>query len=352
MNLAVASRPSTSWFPLYAESQVDAPAKDKRVSHDLDDVRFGDRPASFLMDLKVSGQFAANGILYRRAGNKIQKSNETTPPLANAPRVKLEDPLVIVPGWTTLPSKFDSLVGHLTAEGQNGGRAVYLKDGQSFSDQACSEPTEITSGDKVFVAVFETTVDAPDVSAPQLEKAVAAVKASGLEKVDILGYSMGGLAVRKMLDGGTTSVDQVALLGTANRGTQFGKLAKYIVERDINWAMSLGGLNAAHLPAMDWLRTLDEKNPESNPRLYELNSTLDRQLAQTNAMISIGSQDYATAGDRLFPRVEGDGLVPTSSISLPGLPSKILEGKGTKHHGHLPHDTGVFNTLTEFFNWV
>ena len=317
-----------------------------------DDVQLGGSPASFLNDLKASSQFAVNGIIYKRAGTKAQKINATNPPLDGAPKVRLEDPLVIVPGWTTNPDKFDYLVGHLTADGANGGRAVYLKQGQAFGDQACQEPTAIKNSDKVFVTVFESNIDSPDASAPQLEQALNFVKASGLEKIDVLGYSMGGLSVRKMLDKGDMSLDQVAFLGTANRGSRFGTLSKYIIERDINWAMSLGGLSGSHLPAMDWLQTLDENAPESNPKLHALNQNLERQMSHANEFISIGSQDIPTASAKLFGRVEGDGLVPTTSISLPGLPTKVLEGKGNKHHGNLPHDRDVFATLTEFFDWV
>lgn len=351
MNLSVSSRPSLGWFPLYAESQV----PDTRSQKDFapaDDVRLGDQPASFWTDLKASGQFAVNGLLYKNAGKRAEKTNLVQPPLLEAPRVSLEDPLVIVPGWSTVPEKFDQLVGHLTAEGANGGRAVYLKQGQAYSDKACLEPTEIQNRDRVFVTVFETTVDAPDVSAPQLEKAIAAVKASGLEKIDVLGYSMGGLSVRKMLDDGKTTLDQVALLGTANQGTRFGALAGYIVRRDINWAMSLGGINGAHLPAMDWLRTLDPQNSESNPALLALNENLGRQLSHASEFLSIGSKDMPTAGESLFGRVGGDGLVPASSVSLPGVATKLLEGKGNKHHGNLPHDADVFNTLTEYYDWT
>ncbi len=335
---------------MYAESQVGDP--NQASTAPSDDVRLGDTPASFWTDLKASGQFAVNGYLYKRAGKKAQETNAIHPPLAQAPKVQLKDPLVIVPGWTTLPDKFDHLVGHLTVDGNNGGRAVYLKDGKAFGDKDCTEPTDIKASDKVFVTVFETSVDSPDVSAPQLEKAVAAVKSSGMEKVDVLGYSMGGLSVRKMLDGGEVTVDQVALLGTANNGTRFGTLAKYIVERDIKWAMSLGGINAAHISAMDWLRTLDAKKPESNPKLHELNQNFGRQLSQASEFLSIGSKDIPSAGESLFGRVGGDGLVPATSISLPGLPTKILEGKGNKHHGNLPHDSDVFETLTEYFDWT
>jgi pimeloyl-ACP methyl ester carboxylesterase len=310
----------------------------------------GGRP-SLLKDLVAVTQFAGSGMLYKHAGKKAKKINDKFPPLADSPKVKMQDPLVIVPGWGTQPEKFDTLIEHLLASGQNGERAVYVKNGQPFVDKECTQTTTISASDKVIVAVFETTLDAPDQSAPQTEKVVEAVKAAGWEKVDVLGYSMGGLSVRKMLDNGTEKVDQVALLGTANQGTRFAALAEYIIERDIKWAMSLGGINAAHLPAMGWLKTWNPEKPESNPRLDSLNKNLDRQMAGANEFLSVASNGLATLSKSWGGHTGGDGLVPAKSATLPGMPTVYLEGKGNKHHGNLPHDSDVVATLTDYFGW-
>lgn len=260
---------------------------------------------------------------------------------------------MIVPGWGTLPEKFDTLIEHLLSSGQNGERAVYLKEGKPYADGVCSEPTSIVASDKVFVTVFSSPLDAPDASAPQLERAVEAVKAAQPDvKVDVVGYSMGGLSVRKMLDGGATRLDQVALLGTANQGTRFATLAGYIIRRDINWAMSLGGINAAHLPAMDWLSAWKPGRPESNPHLDKLNGNLERQLAGASEFLSLGSDGLATLSKSWGGSSGGDGLVPAKSVSLPGLPTRLLPGEGNKHHGNLPHDRDVFSTLSDYFGWL
>jgi hypothetical protein len=307
--------------------------------------------ASWIKDAIAVTQFAGSGILYQNAGKKAAANNEVTPPLAGAPLVKLQDPLIIVPGWGTFPSKFDHLKDQLLASGQNGERAVYLKDGQAFADKACSQATEVAPSDRVFIAVFDSPLDAPDSSAPQLREALALVKKGVSERVDLLGYSMGGLATRKMLDDGTTRVDQVALLGTANRGTRFATLAEYIIHRDINWAMSLGGINAAHLPAMGWLKTWDPERPESNPNLDALNQNLDRQLAGASEFLSVAATGYSTLTRKWGGGSGGDGLVPASSTTLEGIPSAFLPGRGNKHHGNLPHDKDVFNRLTDYFGW-
>ena len=316
-----------------------------------DEVTLTGRPANIRTDMLAVTQFAGSGILYKNAGKRAREANDRENPLAEAARVKLADPLVIVPGWSTEPEKFDILIEHLLSSQQNGERAVYLKDGKPFTNKLCTKPTQIQPSDKVFVTIFESTLDAPDKSAPQLEKAVKAVKAGGNEFVDVLGYSMGGLATRKMLDGGTVQVDQVAQLGTANQGTRFASLAGYIIRRDINWAMSLGGISAPHLPAMDWLQTLDPSKPSTNPQLADLNTNLSRQLANCNEFVSIGASEVSTLASSLGRTSGGDGLVPWASLSLEGVEIRLLPGQGNKHHGNLPHDKDVFAELTDYFHW-
>lgn len=352
MTTAVATNDIPSWrFPRSWSEAVKVGQEALAPRERGDEVMLDGTRGSLAKDLVAVTQFAGSGILYRRAGQKAEKVNEQHPPLADAPKVKLYDPLVIAPGWGTRPEKFDRLVEHILSSGENGERAVYLKNGQPFVDKDCTQPTEINRADRVFVTVFESPLDSPDVSAPQLEKAVNAVKGSVSQHVDVLGYSMGGLSVRKMLDGTDTRLDQVALLGTANQGTRFAALAEYIIHRDINWAMSLGGINAAHLPAMGWLKTWDPERPESNPHLDKLNHNLTKQLAGATEFLSIASTGLSTLTRKWGGSTGGDGLVPSRSTTLPGLPSKFLEGKGNKHHGNLPHDKDVFATLTEYFGW-
>lgn len=303
-------------------------------------------------DIVAVAQFAGSGLLYQRRGSQAKKIVKDHPPLAHAPIVKMQDPLILAPGWSTLPEKFDALVDHLLEGGLNGKRAVYLKDGGSFVDKLCTQPTTIQPDDKVFVTVFDTPLDAPDVSAPQLAQAVAAVQgADPNRKVDVLGYSMGGLSTRKMLDDGSVKVDQVALLGVANKGTRFARLAEYIIKRDIKWAMSLGGLTVADLPAMNWLKTLDPQKPETNPKLHALNEGVERQLSNANEFLSIAADGFGTLNKTWGGFAPGDGLVAGADAKLDGVPTQKLDGKGTKLHGYLPSDPDVFHTLTDYFNW-
>ena len=312
------------------------PAKDK--------VSLGKRDASWMTDAIAVAQFAGSGFLYNSAAKEAAQAREETPPLSDVPEVKLEDPLLIAPGWTTKPEKFEHIVDHLLSSGQNGERAVYLREGIAYSDKACTQETEIANTDRVFVAIYDHVLSPPQVTGPQLETATAMIKEKVSPKVDVLGYSMGGIAVRKMLDSGEESVDQIAFLGTPHEGTRFADLADYVIRRDINFAMNLAGVDATHLPTMAWMK------PE-NPQLEALNETLDRQKAQTTEMVNIGSDGLATITKPWGGTEGGDGLVQRSALDLEGVPTVVLPGRGNKQHGALPSDSDVFTSLMDFFDW-
>lgn len=320
---------------------------------DRDSVNLGERSASFLTDAIAVAQFAGSGFLYKEAAKDAAAALGEKPPLSDAPVVKLEDPFLIAPGWTTLPEKFDNLIAHLLKSPENGERAVYLKEGNAFQDQDCTQPTEIRDSDKIFVAVYDDVLSPPPETAAQVDRAVSMIKAVHGEKVDVLGYSMGGLAVRKMLDTTEQTVDQVAYLGTAHRGTRFAALANYVIRRDINFAMKLGNLHAGHLPAMQWMLPEDPEGTHPNPNLVELNSPdrLAKQRKQATEMLNIGSRNLATITKPWGGTEGGDGLVQNSSVQLDGVPTVLLDGRGTKQHGFLPSDTKVFLELTDFFGW-
>lgn len=296
-------------------------------------------------------QFTGSGYLYNEAAKVALAEQRQKPPLSDAPLVKLEDPFLIAPGWTTRPEKFDALVQHLLKEPTNGSRAVYLKEGQAFLDKECTLPTEVNSEDKVFVAVYDSVLSPPEKTAPQLDRAVEMIKSVQGEKVDVLGYSLGGLAVRKMLDDRLETVDQVAFLGTAHQGTRFAALANYVVKRDIKFAMNLAGVDAGHLKAMEWMMPLNPERPETNAKLAELNANVDRQLSQATEMVSIGSDGFSTITRPWGGTEDGDGLVQASSTKLEGVPQIVLHGRGNKQHGQLPNDTETFLQLADYFNW-
>jgi hypothetical protein len=326
-------------------------SEQKSASPDRDSVTLGARKASWITDAIAVTQFAGSGFLYNERAKEAAAQFEKTAPLSDAPLVRLEDPLLIAPGWTTLPEKFDNLVSHLLKNKENGSRAVYLKEGQAFLDKDCSQPTTVEASDKVFVAVYDDVLSPPDKTAPQLARAKDLIEAVHGSKIDVMGYSLGGVAVRKMLDDPTETADQVAFLGTSHQGARFAALASYVIKRDIGFAMKLANVNATHLPAMAWMMPVDPEDPDSSPALSELNANLPRQLAAASEMINIGSDGLGTITKPWGGTVGGDGLVSQPSLVLGEIPTVLLSGRGSKQHGNLPSDTDAFNAMAKFFDW-
>lgn len=302
-------------------------------------------------DLVCASEFLYRGLSYRRLGRKIQENFQFNGPLQNSQVPKLQDPLLIVPGWNVTPKKFAILVDKLTSEGANGGRAVFLKDGQAFSDADCQNSTQIVPQDRVFVSVFDSVVDSPSVSAPQLAEAVRNLQSHGFEKVDALAYSLGGLSLRKMLNDTDLKLDQVAFLGTAHQGTRYATLADYIIKRDIGWALSLANLNGSHLGCMEWLKTWSPNDSQSNPQLDQLNRSLPKQLSGAKEFLSIAGSGLKTMSYSFGKTEDGDGLVPLRATQLEGVEHCQLTGGQRKHHGCLPADRDVLETLSDFYHW-
>lgn len=328
-----------------------AQPQESRPTPDTDQVSLGRRDASWMTDAIAVTQFAGSGFLYTEAAKEAAKQQAETPALSDAPVVKLEDPFLICPGWTTRPEKFDNLVAHLLKNPENGERAVYISEGQAFTDKECTKATEVKESDKVFVTVYDNVLSPPEKTAPQIDQAVELIKGVQGPKVDVLGYSLGGAAVRQMLDQELETVDQVAFLGTGHQGSRFATLAKYVIQRDIKFAMNLANVSASHLPAMSWMLPVDPENPGSSPKLEALNANLERQRAQSSDMINIGSDGFGTITKSWGGTEGGDGLVHASSLELPGVPTVIVKGRGTKQHGNLPSDTDAFVAMMDYFKW-
>lgn len=356
MSLAIQQKaPSPNRYALW-ESQPEDLGPDHSCPYSnegpqsADEVTLDGKKANWITDMRGVAQFAASGWLYSQGAKGAKAEQDRVPPLSDAPKVKLEDPLVIVPGWTTQPDKFDHLVSHLLSSGENGSRPVYIKEGAAYTDKAATKETEIKPDDKVFVAIFDHVLSAPDRTAPQLEKIIERTKSVVGDKVDVLGYSMGGIATRQMLDTRDEKLDQVAFLGSPHRGTRFARLAKYVVQRDVGWAMKMANIGPAHLPAMEWMQPWDG-SAESNPNLHKLNTNLERQAAQTTELLSIGSDGLSTVDGRMGQTEGGDGLVGGSSLQVDGLPTVVLNGRGNKQHGNLVHDTETFAALADYYDW-
>ncbi|MBI3927623.1 MAG: alpha/beta hydrolase [Armatimonadetes bacterium] len=289
----------------------------------------------------------ASGKLYQMASREADLHKERRPPLSDVPDVEIHRPLLIVPGWTTAPEKFEHLVARLTAAGRNGGRAYFLREGQAYEDKECTRPVaQVPADARVFQLVLRDRRDAPEASGPQVASALEAVAlATGTERADALAYSMGGLGTRVYLDGGGARVGRLMLLGTGNQGTRFADLSRRVIERDIGWAMSMAGLKGADLPAMQWL-ALDSLH------LRDLNSRWDQQRAHTEQALVVGSDGYLTPSGGWWPIRGGDGLVAAGNLKVGDNPVEVVHGRGYTVHGNLPNDSEVYRKMVGFFGWT
>ena len=297
-------------------------------------------------DLKESVGLLVAGSLFLHQKNQSLKQEQQKPPLADVPNVVLSRPLVLAPGWHTEIHKFDYLTHKLMASGQNGDGVVYLKEGKSYRDAECSLPLEqIPSNSKVFVNVWDTITSPPDVTAPQLKQNLALLhQAMGPEKVDLVGYSMGGLASRKYLDDGGSDIHHFMMLGTPNNGTRFGQMSARVIERDVHWALKFSGLSEADRAPMTWLAA-------GAPKLEQLNQRWPQQLAQVDKAEVVGSRVLQTAATGWIPFKLGDSMVEAGRLTLPGMESHILEGEGLLNHITLPHDSRVYAEMQRFFDF-
>lgn len=299
-------------------------------------------------DILCTSGILTSGILYKAGVAQARTFMADNPPLRDVAPVSIERPYIMVPGWTTKPDKFDDLVNKLTEGGRNGGHAYYVQNGEFFADGALTQKVEHPPADaKVFVAVFENSHQDPSTTAPQLSKNLTAIRqATGSEKVDIEGYSMGGLCTRQYLDQEGQGVGKVMLLGTPNHGTRFAQLATRVIKRDIKFALKLAGVAPIDLPAMDWLSA-----GHDNGHLQQLNSRFEQQKAKAESLVIVGSDALPTPGSTKVPLRQGDGMVAANSLQMPDTNNVLLTGRPTLHHGSLPSDSGVYQQRAEFFGW-
>lgn len=304
-------------------------------------------------DTLVLSQYVGAGQLYKMEDARLGQELSSRPPMAGEPRVALDRPFVMVPGWTTERERFAALSSKLTEGGANGGRVYYVRDGAFFTDFELVHQASggVPKDARVFEVILRDKHAPPDVVAGELDRNFDAIRqATGAEKVDVDAYSMGGLGTRVYLDRGGRAVGRLMMLGTPNNGTRFAELARHILRRDIQWAMSMAGLTVADLPALDWM-TVDDPAGRLNPRLHDLNSRWPQQRQHLEAVEIVGGQGQLTPashGWRLF--TAGDGLVPVESLSLPGTPARVVEGE--KHHGYLNNDAATYREMIRFFGWT
>lgn len=299
-------------------------------------------------DTRIGTELVTAGTLYQANTERAQSFEKMVVPLRDQPNVIMERPLLISPGWNTDLHKFDHLTRKLLASGENGDYAVYLKEGAAYRDPEATQPldlSEIPKNIKVFVNIWDQLSSPPSVTAPQMRENLGVLQSVvGPEKVDVMAYSMGGLATRNFLDQGGTGVRNLMILGTPNQGSQFGILAGQALDRNITWALDYCGLKPSDRPAMRWTAAGSAEN-------QDLNSRWEQQRAAVEAVRIVGSREEATPSTGTKPYVKGDGIVEPDLLTMPESEVHVLEGHPFYHHGALPHASGVFAEMREFFGW-
>lgn len=303
----------------------------------------------WLDTFKNSALFTAGGLLYKFANLKSSLSQKLCGGLEGEPASTLKRPVMLVPGFTTEITTFEPLMEHLTRDGANGGKPYYLRDGQVYLDPECSQKAEPDPAARVFRVVPHGKWDAPPDMAAQLHQDLPAIREfTGASKVDAAAYSMGGISTRLFLDQQGDGVGKLMMIGTPNRGTRTASLCHWAVTQGVGWAMSLAGMEPAALPALAWLRSLDEGE---NPQLASLNDRLEHQMQRLEDVRTVGSDGFTTPAYAEWGFAEGDSLVEAASLKLKEVCTSILPGGGTKCHQGLPDDPEVYGEMRDFFGW-
>lgn len=217
-------------------------------------------------------------------------------------RADLPVPVVLIPGWHGDPAAFDRMVPALEAAGlavldfdpsRPGAQALAyapMADGQHIPDLA--------------VAVV----------APAVERALARAGYPSAAAVDIIGYSMGGLVARYLIEksGWAKRVGTLAMLGTPNHGT----IAAWVPG-------TIGGFGR-------WNATGGDMRPGS-PFLRSLGTAEPA-----------GERYIGIGGAPPWLPFRYDGLVPSESPFLSGDEHYLVP----VHHGALPRDPQAIGLIT------
>jgi pimeloyl-ACP methyl ester carboxylesterase len=195
------------------------------------------------------------------------------------------------------------------------------------------------------VARFDYPDDQPiAASADVLGEWLAKMQAAGVQRVDMVCHSMGGLVARDALtrsaSGPRPAVERVIFLGTPAGGSPWARLqavaeARQGVMRAIDkaeWRELLGFLNdgrgeaaADLLPGSAFLKDLDSRAWPAIQATAIVGNIFSPDVAQTRALdllkanVSPDRAARAAAKVREFAAMLGDGVVPESSAAAPGI---------------------------------
>lgn len=188
-------------------------------------------------------------------------------------------------------------------------------------------------------------------SARLLRRELATLRASGIERLDLVAHSMGGLVSRELLTSPELRegeplprVGRLIMLGTPNHGSELARLRALAEVRDqfadllagefswLGWIFDgAGEAGLDLLPGSEFLRRLNARPPPVGVRLTVIAAVLEqveRQRLLERLPVSGLSGPLASGLDLvedLLAQV-GDGLVTVESARLPGAGFHLVEG--------------------------
>jgi triacylglycerol lipase len=217
-------------------------------------------------------------------------------------RADLPVPVVLIPGWHGDPAAFDRMIPALEAAGLS----VLDFDPSRPGAQAMAYAPAAAGQHIPDVAV--------GVVGPAVERALGRAGYRPGTAVDIVGYSMGGLVARYLIEksGWASRVGTLAMLGTPNQGT----IAAWVPG-------TIGGFGR-------WNATGGDMRPGS-PFLRSLGTAEPA-----------GEHYVAIGGAPPWLPFRYDGLVPSESPFLSGDEHYLVP----VHHGALPRDPQAIGLIT------
>ena len=222
--------------------------------------------------------------------------------LPAAARAEPPVPVVLIPGWHGAPGSFDRMIPALEGAGLT---VLDFDPGRAGAQALAYAP----SADGQHIPDVATTVVRPAIDAAL----VRAGYPPGAE-VDVVGYSMGGLVARSLIEqaGWANRVRTLVMLGTPNHGT----IAAWV-------PASVGGFGR-------WNATGADMRPGS-PFLRSMGTAEPA-----------GERYVAIGGAPPWLPVRYDGLVPSESPFLTGDEHYLVP----VHHGALPRDPQAVGLIT------
>lgn len=290
-------------------------------------------------------EFAGAGAAYSTL-KAVGVAQEWWYGLKDSPRVNIEKPVLFVQGFVAPPGQFSVALEHLTADGQNGGGPVYIKEGKCFADVECQKSIDPSPDSKVFRMIHDPLAP-PEVIADNMELATEAIaKLTDEQRPDVLAHSLGGLGARIYADRGN-KLGKLAMVGTPNQGSRAALLTKAALVNGIGWATALAQVSPVAIPALEWMIP----TVNGNQKLEDLNQRWEAQKTQTEGAIILGSDGHSSPSS-VHESALGDGLIEASSLSVGDLEVKVIAGdESRKGHYSLVSDPDLFQAYSKFFGW-